>query len=57
MLYPAELQALPQPRMATVAQDFSLCLASQAGKETVIWFVSFVWLNQTNQINKTNQIN
>jgi hypothetical protein len=46
--------------MATVAQDFSLCLASQAGKETVIWFiwfVSFVWLNQTNQINKTNQIN
>jgi hypothetical protein len=57
MLYPAELQALPQPRSVTVAQGFSLCLASQAGKKTVIWFVSFVWLNETNQINKTNQIN
>ena len=27
MLYPAELQALLQPRPVTVAQDFSLCLA------------------------------
>ena len=26
MLYPAELQALPQPRGVTVAQGFSLCL-------------------------------
>jgi len=26
-------------------------------EKTVIWFVSFVWLNQTNQMNKTNQIN
>ncbi len=26
MLYPAELQALSQPRSVTVAQDFSLCL-------------------------------
>ena len=26
MLYPAELQALPQPREVTVAQGFSLCL-------------------------------
>ncbi len=25
MLYPAELQALPQPRGVTVAQDFSSC--------------------------------
>ena len=60
MLYPAELQALPQPRGVTVAQDFSSCLASQAGKKTVIWFIwsiSFVWLNETNRINKTNQIN
>jgi hypothetical protein len=60
MLYPAELQALPQPREVTVAQDFNLCPASQAGKKIVIWFiwfVSFVWLNETNQINKTNQIN
>jgi hypothetical protein len=24
-------------------------------KKPVIWFVSFVWLNQTDQINKTNQ--
>ena len=26
MLYPAELQALPQPRGLTLAQDFNLCL-------------------------------
>ena len=30
MLYPAELQALPQPRGVTVAQGFSLCLARDA---------------------------
>jgi hypothetical protein len=24
-------------------------------KKPVIWFLSFVWLNQMNQINKTNQ--
>jgi hypothetical protein len=29
MLYPAELQALPQPKVVTVAQDFSLCLAGR----------------------------
>ncbi len=27
MLYPAELQALPQPRGVRLAQDFNLCLA------------------------------
>ena|SRR5437016_14654493 len=32
MLYPAELQALPQPRDVTVAQDFILCLAQDAEK-------------------------
>jgi len=26
MLYPAELQALPQPRGVRLAQDFNLCL-------------------------------
>jgi hypothetical protein len=26
-------------------------------KKTVIWFVSFVWLNETNQMNRINQIN
>jgi hypothetical protein len=32
MLYPAELQALPQPRDLTVAQDFSLCPACEMGE-------------------------
>ena len=32
MLYPAELQALLQPRPVTVAQDFSLCLARETGE-------------------------
>jgi hypothetical protein len=26
-------------------------------KKTVIWFVSFVWLNETYQMNQINQIN
>ena len=26
-------------------------------KKTVIWFVSFVWLNKTNQINQKDQTN
>ena len=33
MLYPAELQALLQPRGVTVAQDFSLCLLSHNGRD------------------------
>jgi hypothetical protein len=33
MLYPAELQALPQPRGVRLAQDFNLCPASQAVEE------------------------
>lgn len=32
MLYPAELQALLQPRVVTVAQDFSLCLDCERGE-------------------------
>lgn len=34
MLYPAELQALPQPRFETVAQGFILCLAYKFMRET-----------------------
>ncbi len=43
MLYPAELQALPQPRGVTVAQGFSLCLglSGQSG----------LGLNETNGTN------
>jgi hypothetical protein len=26
-------------------------------KKTVIWFVSFLWLNQTDQMNQINKIN
>jgi hypothetical protein len=33
MLYPAELQALPQPRLVRLAQDFSLCLLSRNGRD------------------------
>ena len=51
MLYPAELQALPQPRGVTVAQDFSLCLASQAAEEDcyLVYLVCLVCLVKQDQ--------
>ena len=60
MLYPAELQALPQPRGVRLAQDFNLCLASQdVGKDCqsvlFIWSIWSIWFNQTNETDQINQ--
>jgi hypothetical protein len=62
MLYPAELQALPQPRGVTVAQGFSLCLASQAGENNaaeedcyLVYLVCLVGLVKQDQPDEQNK--
>jgi hypothetical protein len=61
MLYPAELQALPQPRGVRLAQDFNLCLGLSGlfglSRLSGLFGLSRVFGLETNQINKTNQIN
>jgi hypothetical protein len=57
MLYPAELQALPQPRGLRLAQDFNLCLASQAAEEDcyLVQLVCLVCLVKQDQADKQNK--
>ena len=57
MLYPAELQALPQPRPETVAHGFSPCLASQAAEEDcyLVYLVCLVCLVKQDQPDEQNK--
>jgi hypothetical protein len=45
MLYPAELQAHPQPREVTLAQGFITCLATSAGQQPA--FLVLIVLQKT----------
>ncbi len=53
MLYPAELQALPQPRSVTVTQGFSSCLG--LSRLSGLFGLSRVFGLETNQINQRDQ--